>query len=72
MILFFTIFAIIGAIFVSQNKPLMANFIWAITNIAFIYHNISINQYEMAFLFAIYEIIAVYGIYNLWWLNNGK
>ena len=57
--------AIIGAIFVSNNKPLIANYFWSISNIAFIIYNISINEFEMVLLFFVYEIIAIYGIYNL-------
>ena len=65
MIWMCTILAIIGAICVSKNKPLLANYIWAVSNIGFIYHNIMITEWEMVLLFSIYEIIALYGIYNL-------
>lgn len=65
MIMIFTIVSIIAAVFVSRGRPLTANCIWAISNIGFVYHNITILEYEMAILFMAYEIIAVYGIYNL-------
>ena len=65
MILIFTIMSITAAIFVFRGKALIANSIRAISNIGFIYHNIIIAEYEMVYLFGAYEIIAVYGVYNL-------
>lgn len=65
MLILFTILAIIGALCVSHNKPLIANYFWLIANIGFILYNLSINEYEMIILFSVYEIIAIYGIYNL-------
>ena len=65
MILIITILAIVGAIYVSLNKALTANYLWAITNIGFVYHNVLIAEYEMVILFGVYEVIALYGIYNL-------
>lgn len=57
--------AIIGAIYVSLGKPLLANIIWSISNLAIFSYNFVISEYEMAMLFGVYEIIAIYGIYNL-------
>jgi len=57
--------AIAGAICVSYNQALIANYIWGVSNMGFIIHNMMINEYEMAFLFITYEIIALYGIYNI-------
>lgn len=65
MIIIFTIMSIIAAVYVSHGRSLIANCIWAISNIGFVYHNIVISEYEMAILFMAYEIIAVYGVYNL-------
>ena len=61
----FTIIAIIGALYVSHNKPLIANYFWVLSNAGFIIHNILINEYEMLILFIAYEIIAIYGIYYI-------
>lgn len=60
-----TIASITAAILVSRNKPLAANCIWAVSNLYIIHHNLYIGQYELAALFIAYEIIAVYGVYNL-------
>lgn len=65
MILIITLMSIAGAICVSQNRALTANYIWSVSNIGLIAHNIMINEYEIAFLFIVYEIIALYGIYNI-------
>lgn len=65
MIIFFTLLSIVGAIYVAKGKSLIANILWSISNIAFIWHNILILEYEMVLLFVTYEFIALYGIYNL-------
>ena len=61
-----TIVAIVGALFVARGKALTANSIWAVSNIGFVWHNISICEWEMVILFAVYEVIAIWGIWNLW------
>ena len=66
MIIIATIMSIVAAIYVSRGKALIANIIWAVSNICFILHNVRIAEYEMLVLFASYEIIALYGIWNLW------
>jgi len=65
MILLFTIMSIIGAICVSSGKALPANYIWAVSNLGFLFYNISIAEYEMSLLFGVYEFVALYGVYNL-------
>lgn len=65
MLIIFTIIAIIGALWVSHNKPLIANYFWLISNAGFIIHNLLINEYEMLILFITYEIISIYGIYYI-------
>ena len=57
--------SIIAAVYVSFGKSLTANIIWSISNIGFIWHNIIICESEMIMLFGVYEITALYGIYNL-------
>lgn len=70
MIIVCTAMAIIGALYVSYNKPLVANYFWVISNAGFILYNLSINEYEMTILFSTYEIIAIFGIYNLRFKND--
>lgn len=65
MLIIFMVLAIIGLLYVSRNKPLIANYFWLISNAGFITYNLSINEYEMATLFIIYEIISIYGIYYI-------
>ena len=72
MIIIFTIIAIFGGICVSFNKSLIANYIWSISNLFFIYHNLIINEYEMMSLFIVYEGISLFGIYNLQLRGNNK
>ena len=66
MILVATIASIFAAVLVARGRALRANLIWAVSNIIIIWHNLSIGEYELAFLFISYEIIAIYGIYYLW------
>lgn len=66
MILIATLLSIAAAVSVARGKALSANCVWAVTNIVIIWHNYSIGEYEMVFLFLMYEIIAIFGVYNLW------
>lgn len=65
MILIATIASIIAAVFVARGKSFIANCIWSVTNIFIIWHNHVIGEYEMVILFVAYEVIALYGVYNL-------
>ena len=65
MILLLTFMSIVGAVCVSGDKALSANYIWAVSNMGFVWYNISISEYEMTLLFGVYELVALYGIYNL-------
>jgi hypothetical protein len=56
---------IAGAVCVSVGRSLTANYIWAVSNMGFVWYNISISEYEMTLLFGVYELVALYGIYNL-------
>lgn len=60
-----TMMSIAGAIYVSFGKSLITNSIWAVSNIGFIWHNFSIGEMKMIVLFSVYEIVALYGVYNL-------
>ena len=61
----FTIIGIVGAIYVSKDKSLYANCLFAIANAGLLVYNYKIKEYEMMMLFIVYEAIAIYGIYNL-------
>lgn len=65
MILIATVLSIVAALYVSRGKSLIANCIWSVTNIAIVWHNYSIGEFEMVALFGAYEVIAVYGVYHL-------
>lgn len=65
MILLYTLFGIIGAIFVSKGKPINANWCFVFANIGLAVHNFTIKEYEMMFLFFIYLNIAIYGLLTL-------
>lgn len=65
MILLLTFMSIVGAVCVSGGKALSANYIWAVSNMGFVWYNISISEYETTLLFGVYELVALYGIYNL-------
>lgn len=60
-----TLMSITAAIYVSFGRSLLANSIWSISNIGFIWYNVMIGEKEMILLFGIYEITALYGVYNL-------
>ena len=65
LILISSILGIIGVAYVSFDKSLKANSIWAIGNVGMIYHNYTIHEWEMMGMFIIYWLLAVYGIWNL-------
>ena len=77
MILICTLMSIVAAIYVAFGRSLLANSIWSVSNIGFIWYNIAIGEYEMVLLFGSYEIIALYGVYHLgvkprWEKRNGN
>ena len=72
MLIIFTFIAIGGAIYVAYDNALMANILWSISNMAFIIYNILISEHEMVLLFMAYEIICVYGVWNLGRKKNIK
>jgi glucose dehydrogenase len=55
----------VAAGYVSFGRSLIANSIWSISNIGFIWYNISVGESEMILLFGVYELTALYGVYNL-------
>ena len=65
LMMIFTLMAIAGAIYVAYDYALIANCLWSVSNMAFIIHNISIREREMVLLFSVYEVICIFGIWNL-------
>lgn len=65
IILILTIVAVCGAITVALGKPLVANVLWLFSNPSMAIYNYKIGEFEMAGMFAVYSIIAIYGVYNL-------
>jgi hypothetical protein len=58
--------AILGAILVSLGYPLIANIIWTPTNIYLTWYNYTRKEMAMAKMFAIYTVIALFGVVWLW------
>ena len=65
LIIIATIASIIAAIFVARGNALIANSIWAVSNVVFIWYNVYIAEWEMVMLFGAYWVIALYGVWNL-------
>ena len=64
-ILILSTIAVIGAFAVALGRPLAANILWILSNPAMAVYNYNINEFELAGMFAVYSMIAVYGVYNL-------
>lgn len=65
IMLILTLMAIAGAVTVALGRPLAANILWLLSNPCMAIHNYNINELEMAGMFSVYSVIAVYGVYNL-------
>ena len=65
LIISLAIMGIAGAVCVARGRALTANCIWAITNPGLILYNVLIDEYVMAFMFVVYEAVALYGVLNL-------
>lgn len=65
-----TTMAIIGAIAVARNKALLANIIWSISNPLLVVYNFSTGEIEQSVMFAVFTVVAWYGVYNLKWVNT--
>lgn len=59
-----TLLGIIGCIFVSYNKPIIANLVWIVGNPLMLYHNIEVGETEQARMWVVYIFIAAIGIYK--------
>ena len=67
-----TAISVMGALCVSHNKPVTANYLWSVSNIGFIVNTILIEEYCMTVTFVIFEAIALYGIYKNRCKNDNK
>ena len=63
--LMLTTIAVIGAFAVAKGKSFLANLLWSISNPLMGLYNYQKGELELAVMFAIYTIIALYGIWNL-------
>lgn len=60
-----SLMGIAGAVCVARDKALTANCLWALANPGLILHNLLIHEHAMAFMFGVYEVVALYGIIHL-------
>lgn len=65
LMLILTIIAVCAAFTVALGKPLAANILWLCSNPFMSIYNYTIGEFEMAGMFMMYTLIAVYGVYNL-------
>lgn len=54
----------IGAVFVALDVSIVANVIWSVSNIMLIYRAHKMDDKDGIKLFAVYEIISIYGVYR--------
>lgn len=59
-----TILGILGCIFVSYNRPIIANLLWIVGNPLMFYHNLQVGEIEQARMWVVYIFIAAVGIYK--------
>jgi nicotinamide riboside transporter PnuC len=50
-----------GNVFVIK-KSVTGQWLWAIANVGWIAHNLTIGEYPQAFLFSVYLVLCVWGI----------
>ena len=60
-----TTIAIIGAFAVAKGKAFTANVLWLMSNPLMGLYNYRKGELELAVMFGIYSLIAVYGVWNL-------
>lgn len=54
-----------GCLLVSKGKPLLVNIVWSISNLSMILYTFTVQQYGIMGMFIVYELIALFGVYNL-------
>lgn len=57
-----TFVGLVGAAYVSSGDSLMANIIWAMSNPVLVVYNFKKKEYEQAFMFTVFFILAVRGV----------
>lgn len=57
--------AVIGAFAVAKGKAFTANLLWLVSNPLMAVYEYQKNEIELASMFVIYSLIALYGIWNL-------
>ena len=57
------ILGILGAIFAAINKNGHANFVWIFSSALLAYRAYTLNDVDNLKLFAVYEVVAWYGVY---------
>lgn len=62
-----TLLALVGVIINIKHDP-RCFIIWAVTNAAFAVRTFTLGAYEMTFLFSIYWVLAIIGLYA--WRKN--
>ena len=60
-----TSIAVIGAFAVAKGKAFIANVLWLISNPLMGLYNYQKGEIELAGMFIIYTLIALYGVWNL-------
>lgn len=58
--------AIVGALLVSLGEPFWANVLWGFSNPYILYTSYKNKDKVLIEVYAIFTIIAFYGIWNLW------
>lgn len=61
---FATLLGVIGCIFVSLDKPILANFVWLIGNPIILFHNLKVGEMEQARMWFVYSVIVMLGLYR--------
>ena len=63
LLLIFIITALIGNWFIIKKNPI-GYYYWILSNLGLIIHNLTIKQYLQAFLFFIFLVLAIYGLFT--------
>lgn len=61
--------SLIGNVFVIK-KNVLGQWIWAVSNVGWVAYDISIGAYSQAFLFFVYLLLCIWGIYS--WSRDAK
>lgn len=56
---------VVGCTLVSRGKALGANIVWSVSNLLMVVYFWDIGEMAAFTMFVVYELIAMYGIWNL-------